>query len=404
MLRRSAIAILSLVLQTGPGFAQDESQPPPESTEETPTEEAPGDSEADQEPDAETAEPQLTPEEQAKIEQARRKREMRKAKREAKRAEEAEKAAEKAAKQEAQHQEHLARLLEKGDAALEAGEYKNALQIFQNHLELERGRSFAARMGLARTQLALGNAAEAVEQALKAAKVAKLDSDGAAALIFAGQATLDSRPRDEATFRPLPGTEIYETTALRFYLRAIVADPDGAEEARQRLADAFPTPQDETIDRLYKRYLELAPGGPILHAKRLAAAYEALISGAASTHVVVAGGITAPVKVSGKRPPYPQEESGKNLRRRLVAGLLVEADGSVSKVEVLNGIDPALDARAGETFMTWTFEPARLPNGEPVPVHHVVAVNAILVSPELASPEPAGSKSSPDQGDPESDQ
>lgn len=435
MFRSAALATLSTLLLVGSAPAQEEGSPPPEPPEEASAEQAPDEEEPDEKEPGETAEslgeqepteepapgeepdpeqpaeeqeeaqePELTPEERAAIEEARRKREERQAKREAKEVAEKAKAAEKAAKEEAKHREQLAKILDKGFEAIDRGELKNALQAFQTYTELAGKDPFPGYMGLARTQLAMGEPARAIERALEAAKLAVDASDEAEALVFAGDASLAARPRDEISLQPLPGTELYETTALRFYLRALAADPEDGSEALTRLEKRFPTPPDESTERLYDRYLEMDPTGPALHAKRLAAAYEALISGRATSHVAVTGGITPPVKISGPRPPYPLRDGGK--ARRLVAGLHIDADGTVSRVKVLNGTDAKLDRKASEVLGTWTFEPARLPGGVAVPVHYAVAVNAVeppeeeLDESEIAE---TGPDEPDDQGDPEPD-
>jgi TonB family protein len=360
----------------------------------------------------------LTPEEQAKIEEARRKREERQAKRAAKKAAEDAKAAEQRAKQEAKQDEHLTRVLAKGYEALERQDHKGALAAFGSYVELAGADRFPGLIGLARTRLAMGEPAEAVARALEAAKATSEASGQAEALVLAGDASFAARPRDPATLEPLPGTELYETTALRFYARALAADPEDRAGARARLEERFPTPADETTERLYSRYREADPTGAVQHAKRLAAAYEALLSGGTETHVAVAGGITVPVKLSGLRPPYPPRADGR--ARRLLAALFIEPDGTVSRARLLNGADAKLDRAAVEVLETWRFEPARLPSGEPLPVHYVVAVNAVEPrggaaaasdggepeppDREEATAEPDASEDPPDQGEPEPDE
>ena len=408
-----AVALLLPLLFAARGVAQEEPEPtpPPADSQESepaeesesepsdvepPAEEPPGEEPPDEEPQTEDAEPtdddageeepseepappELTPEERAKIEEARRKREERQAKREARKAAEEAKARERKAKEASKEERQEGKVLAKAYAALDREELKNALQGFRAYIDLAGKDAFAGYMGVARTQLALGEPASAIESALEAAKLTEVGAQKAEALIFAGDASLMARPRDEETLQPLPGTELYETTAVRFFLQALTADPQDNSEAIERLEQWFPTPQDERTERLYARYLEMHPAGALHHAKRLAGAYEALLTGRAGAHVAVTGGISPPVKVSGRRPPYPMRAGGK--ARRLVADLLIEADGTVSRAKVLNGPSPKHDRRASETLRSWVFEPARLPNGEPVPVHYVVVANAVAPSP-----------------------
>ena len=364
---------------------------------------APGETEGDQadSEDAEgddseevEAEPLLTPEEQAKLDELRRKREAKEAKREALRAEEEAKELEQTAKEEAKLQERLAEVLEIAYFNLEGKKYTKARQGFNNHKELKGGKSFEAEMGLARVELALGNPALAIEHALKAERATWSDPEESEALTFSGDAMLAARPIDETTGKPLPGGELYESNALRFYVRALAADPEGALKARQELALAFPAPTDKKTARLYSRYLEIHPKGPRLHGLRLAATYEALMSGTVDGRLVAVAGVTPPRKLSGVRPAYPQ--TGSDARRRLFAEMEIEPDGTVSNATLLNDGSSRFDRDALEMFEGWRFEPARLPSGEPVPVHYIVLVNAL----ERPLESPSESPSEPSEGRP----
>ena len=392
----ATLVVASLLGLAGPIRGQEESQPPgeqappqEESTEEAPTEEMetpPGESsEASDEGATESTDAdddtdrQKTPEEIAR-EEARRKREERAAKRQAKKDREKEKREDKVARGEASYEDQLARLLSKGYEALAEGRYRNALQAFRSRLELEMGVDFEARMGVARTLLAMERKVEAIEEALKAARDAQRNSDRSDALVFAGDVALRSVPRDETTNAPLPGSELYVTTAWRYYVQALVADPSGAAEARSRLDEIFPTPPDERTERLYARYLATTRNAEQQHAAYLAAAYEALISGGSSNPVAVVGGITPPKKTRGRRPTYPRPLDTAPPRR-LIASLIIEADGTVSAVRVLNGVDLRHDRDARAIWQEWTFEPARLPDGTPVPVHYLAGASPILTEP-----------------------
>ena len=263
-----AVALLLPLLFAARGVAQEEPEPtpPPADSQESepaeesesepsdvepPAEEPPGEEPPDEEPQTEDAEPtdddageeepseepappELTPEEQAKIEEARRKREERQAKREARKAAEEAKARERKAKEASKEERQEGKVLAKAYAALDREELKNALQGFRAYIDLAGKDAFAGYMGVARTQLALGEPASAIESALEAAKLTEVGAQKAEALIFAGDASLMARPRDEETLQPLPGTELYETTAVRFFLQALTADPQDNSEAIER--------------------------------------------------------------------------------------------------------------------------------------------------------------------------
>lgn len=363
----------------------------PEATEETEEEAATEPQEPPESPPGEAAPPapQLSPAEQERIEELKRKREERAAKRAAKKARQAAKEEQKRLEREAKHAERLAEILSEGGELLEAGRLDKARQAFEKHMELEGGESYDGHMGLARVELAAANPAAAVEQALKAVQASGVGADKARALSFAAEATSAARPRDEETGEPLPGTGLYRNNALRYYMQALTFDPEGALEARQALEQAFPAPEDERTERFYSRYLESSETAAQAHAKRLASTYEALLSGRIEGPLAVAGGITAPEKTSGPQPPYPQDLSAENIRRRLVIALVVEADGTVSKARILNGLDTPRDRAAEAVMGQWTFEPARLPDGAPVAVYYVIVTNADvqpLPVPEVEAP------------------
>lgn len=364
----------------------DNERAPNESTAEESAAEESGTAAAEEDSE-EQAVPVLTPEEQAKLDELRRKREEKEAKREALRAEEEANRLEQEAKYEAKMQEKLAKVLEVAYFNLEGEKYTKARQGFNNYKDLEGGKSFQAQMGLARLELALGNSALAIEHALKAEKATWSDPEESEALTLAANAMLEARPVNEATGESLPGAELYESNALRFYVRALAADPEGAREARRALARAFPTPPDKETARLYSRYLEIHAKGPRLHGLRLAATYEALMSGSVDGHLLVVAGVAPPRKLSGERPAYPQ--SGSDARRRLFAEMEIEPDGTVSKATLLNGGASRFDRDAITIFENWRFEPAKLPSGEAVPVHYVVAVNALERPAEAPAEAPA---------------
>jgi protein TonB len=62
---------------------------------------------------------------------------------------------------------------------------------------------------------------------------------------------------------------------------------------------------------------------------------------------------------------YTEEARAAGVEGRLVLEVTVDADGNVTAVKVVNGVDPALDAAAIATVKTWRFKPA-LACGRPV--------------------------------------
>jgi periplasmic protein TonB len=62
---------------------------------------------------------------------------------------------------------------------------------------------------------------------------------------------------------------------------------------------------------------------------------------------------------------YTDEARAAGIEGRLVLEVTVDADGNVTDVKVITGVDPALDAAAIATVKTWRFKPA-LACGKPV--------------------------------------
>jgi protein TonB len=62
---------------------------------------------------------------------------------------------------------------------------------------------------------------------------------------------------------------------------------------------------------------------------------------------------------------YTEEARAAGVQGRLVLEVTVDADGNVSDVKVVHGVDAALDAAAIATVKTWRFKPA-LACGKPV--------------------------------------
>lgn len=62
---------------------------------------------------------------------------------------------------------------------------------------------------------------------------------------------------------------------------------------------------------------------------------------------------------------YTEEARAAGIEGRLVLKVTVDATGAVTRVDVVNGVDPALDAAAIATVKTWRFKPA-LACGKPV--------------------------------------
>lgn len=84
----------------------------------------------------------------------------------------------------------------------------------------------------------------------------------------------------------------------------------------------------------------------------------------------------APVEIEAPKPPYPEYAREVGLTDRVMAEVLVGADGTVKLVKIRSGIKMFGDS-VQETLYRWRFRPAKV-GGRPVPVWVEVPVNFTL--------------------------
>jgi TonB family protein len=90
------------------------------------------------------------------------------------------------------------------------------------------------------------------------------------------------------------------------------------------------------------------------------------------------GGDEALLKYIGDSTHYPKEAKLKAIQGKVITRFMVKADGSVSKVSILKGVDPLLDNEAKRVVATLPkFSPGKL-NGKNVPVWYVVPITFTL--------------------------
>jgi protein TonB len=90
------------------------------------------------------------------------------------------------------------------------------------------------------------------------------------------------------------------------------------------------------------------------------------------------GGDEALLKYIGDSTQYPKEAKLKAIQGKVITRFMVKADGTVSKVSILKGVDPLLDNEAKRVVATLPkFSPGKL-NGKNVPVWFVVPITFAL--------------------------
>jgi len=83
-------------------------------------------------------------------------------------------------------------------------------------------------------------------------------------------------------------------------------------------------------------------------------------------------------KYIGENITYPEKAKESNIQGRVILRFCITENGSVSRVSVLNGVDPDLDAEAVRVVKTLpAFNPGRQ-GGKAVPVWYMVPITFTL--------------------------
>ena len=78
-------------------------------------------------------------------------------------------------------------------------------------------------------------------------------------------------------------------------------------------------------------------------------------------------GVTAPVLVKEVKPRYTSDAKDAKIQGVVTLECVVNADGSISDVEVTKSLEAGLDEEAIKAVKQWRFEPGKK-DGKPVPV------------------------------------
>ena len=86
-----------------------------------------------------------------------------------------------------------------------------------------------------------------------------------------------------------------------------------------------------------------------------------------------AGELNGPVATQTSDPAYPMELMRRNVQGTVTLYAVINADGTVGAVRVLDGVNDRLDEYAREALLRWKFQPATK-NGNPIPLEAVVRI------------------------------
>jgi TonB family protein len=88
----------------------------------------------------------------------------------------------------------------------------------------------------------------------------------------------------------------------------------------------------------------------------------------------IGDGVSAPVPVYKESPKYTKDAKEAKIQGTVKLEVVINSDGTVGDVSVLQGIDSGLDQNAVDTVKTWTFHPATK-DGKPVAVRAKIEIN-----------------------------
>jgi len=98
-----------------------------------------------------------------------------------------------------------------------------------------------------------------------------------------------------------------------------------------------------------------------------------IIRFAESTSDAPKGDLSAPVAVHKVDPAYPLELMRQNVAGTVTVRAVIASDGTVEKIQVLQGVDGRLDRYACDALRHWQFFPATR-NGSPVDLDAVIVI------------------------------
>lgn len=79
-------------------------------------------------------------------------------------------------------------------------------------------------------------------------------------------------------------------------------------------------------------------------------------------------GVTSPKMAYAPNPAYTPRARQDRIHGVVDLSAIVTTTGKMEQIDVLKKLDPELDAASVSTLKTWRLEPAKDPNGIPIPV------------------------------------
>jgi TonB family protein len=92
----------------------------------------------------------------------------------------------------------------------------------------------------------------------------------------------------------------------------------------------------------------------------------------------VGGGVSQPELVFKVDPEYSEQARKAKFQGTVVLNLVVQRDGSVRDIKIINSLGLGLDEKAIEAVKQWRFRPGQK-NGQPVDVSAIIEVTFRLL-------------------------
>ncbi|MGB6199932.1 MAG: energy transducer TonB, partial [Candidatus Acidiferrales bacterium] len=92
-------------------------------------------------------------------------------------------------------------------------------------------------------------------------------------------------------------------------------------------------------------------------------------------------------------PEYSDQARAAKLEGTITLSATIQQDGHATDVAVVKGLGMGLDENAVKAVQKWTFDPARGPDGTPVPVITDIEITFSLNLPNVAASAPGGNNS-----------
>jgi TonB family protein len=92
----------------------------------------------------------------------------------------------------------------------------------------------------------------------------------------------------------------------------------------------------------------------------------------------VGGGVSAPELVFKIDPEYSEQARKAKFQGTVVLNLVVQRDGTVRDIKIIDSLGLGLDEKAIEAVKQWRFRPG-LKNGQPVDVSAIIEVTFRLL-------------------------